>query len=85
MMAWATWCHAPLWGLLRSTRNEHSDRVVRLLDVAGEELSGEQLWPLLAADGEPELAWRNQRALAARLQTVGAADEALLPPPRAAI
>ena len=24
---------APLWGLLRSTRNEHSDRVLRLLDV----------------------------------------------------
>ncbi|MBW8854707.1 MAG: polyketide synthase dehydratase domain-containing protein, partial [Bradyrhizobium sp.] len=47
--------HAPLWGLLRSTRNEHSDRVLRLLDVEGEEPTGEQLWPLLAADGEPEL------------------------------
>ena len=69
--------HAPLWGLLRSTRTEHSDRVLRLLDVEGEELSGEQLWPLLAADGEPELAWRNRRALAARLQAVGPADEAL--------
>ena len=71
--------HAPLWGLLRSTRNEHSDRVLRLLDVEGNgaELTGEQLWPLLAADGEPELAWRNQRALAARLQTVGPANEAL--------
>ena len=54
--------HAPLWGLLRSTRTEHSDRVLRLLDVEGEEPSGEQLWPLLAADGEPELAWRNRRA-----------------------
>ena len=71
--------HAPLWGLLRSTRNEHSDRVVRLVDV-DEEPSGEQLWPLLAADGEPELAWRNRRALAARLQTVGSAVEALQPP-----
>ena len=39
--------------------------MLRLLDVADEELTGEQLWPLLAADGEPELAWRNQRALAA--------------------
>ena len=28
--------HAPLWGLLRSTRNEHSDRMLRLLDVEGE-------------------------------------------------
>ena len=67
--------HAPLWGLLRSTRSEHSDRVLRLLDVAGDALTGEQLWPLLAADGEPELAWRNQRALAARLVPVGNAEE----------
>ena len=59
--------HAPLWGMLRSTRNEHPDRVLRLLDVEGEAQTGEQLWPLLAADGEPELAWRNRRALAARL------------------
>ena len=27
--------HAPLWGLLRSTRTEHADRVLRLLDVEG--------------------------------------------------
>src|SRR5439155_5320884 len=67
--------HAPLWGLLRSTRSEHSDRVLRLLDVAGDALTGEQLWPLLAADGEPELAWRNHRALAARLVAVEASAE----------
>ena len=59
--------HAPLWGLLRSTRNEHPDRILRLLDVEGEALTGEQLWPLVVADGEPELAWRNRRELAARL------------------
>ena len=55
--------HAPLWGLLRSTRNEHADRVLRLVDVGGEELTGEQLWPLLDADGEPELAWRNGQGI----------------------
>ena len=33
-------------------------------------LTGERLWPLLAADGEPELVFRNRRALAARLTDV---------------
>ena len=61
-----TWC-MPRCGGCCSTRNEHADRVLRLVDVDGEELSGERLWPLLAADAEPELAWRNKRALAARL------------------
>ena len=46
--------HAPLWGLLRSTRTEHADRGVRLVDV--DEPGGEALWPLLAADGSRS--WR---------------------------
>jgi NAD(P)-dependent dehydrogenase (short-subunit alcohol dehydrogenase family) len=63
--------HAPLWGLLRSARSEHADRTLRLLDVDGEELGADVLSPLLVADGEPELAWRNRRALAPRLEAVG--------------
>ena len=48
--------HAPLWGLLRSTRNEHADRALRLVDVGQQELTGAQLWSLLDTDGEP--GWR---------------------------
>jgi len=65
---------APLWGLLRSARHEHPERVLRLVDVDGEEPTAERLWPLLVADAEPELAWRQRKALAARLQVVGPAD-----------
>jgi len=74
--------HAPVWGLLRSARSEHPDRVLRLLDLAAELPAAELLRQLLAADAEPELVWRQGVALAARLQTVAMNDDKSAPPPR---
>ena len=48
------------------------------MDVDGQEPTAERLWPLLVADAEPELAWRQQKALAARLQVVGPADRGVV-------
>jgi hypothetical protein len=61
--------HAPLWGLLRSARHEHPERMLRVLDVDTLEPSAESLWAMLGADGEPELALRHSQTLAARLQS----------------
>jgi NAD(P)-dependent dehydrogenase (short-subunit alcohol dehydrogenase family) len=77
--------HAPLWGLLRSARSEHADRALRLLDVDGGDRSADAIWPLLAADGEPELAWRNRRTLAPRLEAVGRDQSASAQTPRRAL
>ena len=76
--------HAPLWGLLRSARNEYADRVARLVDVDGGEPTAEELWPLLRAEDEPELAWRQGKALVARLLPADRGEStATAPSPRA--
>ena len=72
--------HAPLWGLLRSARSEHPDLVLRLLDLDLELPAADLLRQLLSADDEPELAWRNEVALASRLQM--AAVDSSAPPTR---
>ncbi|MGQ0838754.1 SDR family NAD(P)-dependent oxidoreductase [Actinokineospora sp.] len=54
---------APLWGLLRTARREHPDRVIRMIDVA----DGVGLDRALAVADEPELAVRGGEVLAARL------------------
>ena len=56
--------HAPLWGLVRSARSEHPDRMFRLVDLDQE---GECSVLVLAEDTEPELAIRHGAARAPRL------------------
>ncbi|XXT63555.1 SDR family NAD(P)-dependent oxidoreductase [Sorangium sp. So ce590] len=71
--------HAPLWGLVRTARNEHPERRLRLIDVGTEAVDGELLARALAMATEPELALRGGAALAARLVRVQAAAETLTP------
>ncbi|HET8935355.1 MAG TPA: type I polyketide synthase, partial [Polyangiales bacterium] len=62
--------HAPVWGLLRTARNEHTDRALRLLDIGESLPDAALLQQALGATKEPELALRSGVALAARLATV---------------
>ncbi|XXT63554.1 SDR family NAD(P)-dependent oxidoreductase [Sorangium sp. So ce590] len=71
--------HAPLWGLVRTARNEHPERRLRLIDVGTEAVDGELLARALVMTTEPELALRGGAALAARLVRVQAAAETLTP------
>ncbi|OEJ30273.1 hypothetical protein BGK67_01895 [Streptomyces subrutilus] len=59
--------HAPLWGLVRSARNEHPDRVIRLLDLDGGLEDTAALGRALDIVGEPEIAMRNGEPRVARL------------------
>ena len=59
--------HAPLWGLVRSARSEHPDRMFRLVDLDAASLSDERIPALLCADDETDLALRYGVPLAARL------------------
>lgn len=68
--------HAPLWGLLRSARNEHQDQLLRAVDLPPSEAlpQRDKLMALLAADAEAELAWRQGSALTPRLTLVTTDD-----------
>ncbi|WP_438024962.1 type I polyketide synthase [Sorangium sp. So ce233] len=70
--------HAPLWGLVRTARQENPGRAVRLVDLGPEPLDGALLRRAVAAAEEPELALREGAARAPRLREVraGAADAA---------
>ena len=74
--------HAPLWGLIRTARREHTDRVLRLVDIDANAVGDELLWQVLAASGEPELAVRRGTALAARLVHAESLPDVLAPPSR---
>jgi polyketide synthase 12 len=68
---------APLWGLIRSAQSEHPGRLL-LLDTDRSEASERALGRALMLD-EPQLAIRDGRLLAARLQPI-ATDGHLLAP-----
>ncbi|HEX9306225.1 MAG TPA: acyltransferase domain-containing protein, partial [Anaeromyxobacter sp.] len=74
--------HAPLWGLVRSAQAEHSDRAIVLLDLDGDDASGQALSAALASD-EPQLALRRGELLAPRLAR-RLPTETLAPPDAAA-
>ncbi|MEV0303105.1 SDR family NAD(P)-dependent oxidoreductase [Streptomyces prasinus] len=63
--------HAPLRGLLRTARTEHPERSLRLIDLdpaaTGPRPLSRALSRALSLTGEPELAVRGDRVLAARL------------------
>ena len=75
--------HAPVWGLVRGARNEHPERVLRLVDIDIDVLPADSGWQMLCADREPELAWRHRIALAARLLSAESDRSTLSAPPEA--
>ncbi|HEY2517939.1 MAG TPA: SDR family NAD(P)-dependent oxidoreductase, partial [Polyangiaceae bacterium] len=60
--------HAPLWGLLRTARNEHPERGLRILDIDETALAKEAVARALALSNEPELAVRGETIFAPRLR-----------------
>ncbi|MFJ5779719.1 type I polyketide synthase, partial [Streptomyces sp. NPDC093094] len=58
---------APLWGLLRTARSEHTERAVRLVDLGGTAADRAALGHALAAADEPEIALRDGGMLVPRL------------------
>ncbi|MBI4852597.1 MAG: amino acid adenylation domain-containing protein [Acidobacteria bacterium] len=58
--------YSALWGLLRSARNEHPDRLVRLIDI-DDQTDEQTLINALKVNSEPEITVRNGRLLAPRL------------------
>ena len=76
--AMATDIHDPgpaaAWGLLRSARQEHPDRAIRLIDLGPDILDQDLLHRALAHRDEPELALRDHSALAPRLQRAPSVD-----------
>ncbi|WP_436844163.1 type I polyketide synthase [Streptomyces subrutilus] len=59
---------AGLWGLLRTARSEHADRVIRLVDIDAEPSAvAADVARALAVTGEPELAVRGGEVRVARL------------------
>ncbi|MEU9144368.1 type I polyketide synthase [Streptomyces sp. NPDC048349] len=59
---------AALWGLLRTARTEHADRVIRLVDIDAEPAAvAAEVARALSVTGEPELAVRGGEVRVARL------------------
>ncbi|MFD8417708.1 KR domain-containing protein, partial [Streptomyces sp. NPDC059650] len=60
--------HAPLWGLIRTARAEHAERVIRLIDLGTEDASDTTaLAQALTLADEPEIAVRRGEVRVARL------------------
>ncbi|MFJ2249632.1 SDR family NAD(P)-dependent oxidoreductase [Streptomyces sp. NPDC087862] len=66
--------HAPLWGLLRSARNEYAERAIRLIDLGAASTGDALLSRAVTMTGEPEIAIRDGEILAARLVRTTNAD-----------
>ncbi|KAF2469221.1 nonribosomal peptide synthetase 7 [Lindgomyces ingoldianus] len=60
----------PLWGLMRTARNEHPELRLRLIDLAKEKAASNALAPALMLDTEPECAVRQGVVLVPRMQRV---------------
>jgi 5-hydroxydodecatetraenal polyketide synthase CpkA len=67
---------AAVWGMLRATRAEYPDRVVRVLDLGSEAPDPWLIRRALAATGEPELALRGGQARAPRLCVADGQEQA---------
>ncbi|MET9888566.1 SDR family NAD(P)-dependent oxidoreductase, partial [Streptomyces sp. NPDC006430] len=60
--------HAPLWGLVRAARAEHTDREIRLIDLSADGVGDDVLLArALSVAGEPEIAVRGGEVRVARL------------------
>jgi polyketide synthase 12 len=69
----------PLWGLIRTARNEHPELRLRIVDIGEEARDVEVLAPALALDGEPECALRRGQLLVPRLERATADGGVALP------
>jgi amino acid adenylation domain-containing protein/thioester reductase-like protein len=65
----------PLWGLMRTARNEHPELTLRLIDLGDEEADCKALGPALTLGAEPECALRFGQMLVPRLQRVSPASD----------
>lgn len=68
----------PLWGLMRTARNEHPELTLRLIDL-GEEADRKALAPALMLAAEPECVLRGGQVLVPQLQRVGSANDLQIP------
>jgi pimaricinolide synthase PimS1 len=66
--------HAPLWGLLRSARGEHPERVLRLIDVGRGDENLALLGRALLVSGDPEVVIQGGAVCVPRLVRVSAGD-----------
>ncbi|MER7833796.1 amino acid adenylation domain-containing protein [Streptomyces sp. NPDC095602] len=69
----------PLWGLMRTARNEHPELNLRLIDLGDEEADRGALPAALMLEAEPECALRRGEVLVPQLTRVGAERELQLP------
>ncbi|MGW0495874.1 amino acid adenylation domain-containing protein [Streptomyces sp. NPDC003007] len=67
----------PLWGLMRTARNEHPELSLRLIDIGGEEADRKALPAALMLEAEPECAIRDGEVLVPQLLRGG--EEASVP------
>ena len=69
----------PLWGLMRTARNEHPELPLRLIDLGEDEADRGVLAPALMLGAEPECALRHGQVLVPQLRRVGATGDLQLP------
>ncbi|MFI9509721.1 amino acid adenylation domain-containing protein [Nocardia sp. NPDC052566] len=69
----------PLWGLMRTARNEHPELSLRLIDLGTEEAVRASLAPALMLGAEPECALRYGQVLVPQLRRVAAAADLQIP------
>ncbi|MGH3375173.1 MAG: amino acid adenylation domain-containing protein [Actinoallomurus sp.] len=69
----------PLWGLMRTARNEHPELPLRLIDLGEEDADRGVLAQALMLGAEPECALRHGQVLVPQLRRVGSADDLELP------
>ncbi|MBL1083714.1 amino acid adenylation domain-containing protein [Streptomyces actinomycinicus] len=69
----------PLWGLMRTARNEHPELSLRLIDLGEEDADRRLLPAALMLEAEPECALRHGEVLVPQLLRVGSAQDLELP------
>ncbi|HEV2370648.1 MAG TPA: thioester reductase domain-containing protein [Streptosporangiaceae bacterium] len=69
----------PLWGLMRTARNEHPELTLRMIDLGGEEVGRQALAPALMLAAEPECALRHGQVLVPQLKRVSAGADLTIP------
>ncbi|WP_378733236.1 amino acid adenylation domain-containing protein [Nocardia brasiliensis] len=69
----------PLWGLMRTARNEHPELPLRLIDLGEDEADRKNLAPAMMLAAEPECALRHGQVLVPQLQRVDAGRDLTIP------
>ncbi|WP_078959004.1 type I polyketide synthase [Streptomyces sp. NRRL S-4] len=69
----------PLWGLMRTARNEHPELSLRMIDLSEEKTDLKALPAALMLEAEPECALRRGEVLVPQLLRVGSAQDLEIP------